>query len=411
MRIRSLAVSELSRDAKLLIAISGIFGVSFFGITMLLRVLYLLRLGYGPQFVGLFNAVGSLGFMAMSLPGGALGGRFGVRRTMLAGAVITVLGLVLMPLAEFFPAPVQGPWLITWRVGASMGWSVLSVNLVPLLIAVTRPESRNKACSMNSAARGMGALIGSLVGGMLPSLFAHVAGQTLGDPGPYRWGMWVGAAISLIALVPVALCRDENLAPPGRQSGSARAILSLPVVLLIAHAYVSHAGWAICQAFGSAYMDTELLLPASSIGLIVSAGQCAGILAALLTPRLASRVGNRWVLTITTLGMAISMVPLGLVRHWSAVVLAQLGIVALSAVWMPSLQVYQMELVQPQHRPLVYGVASMAMSLSFTTVNLGGGYLIRVAGYRPLFLVGALLSAAGGLLMMGMRGREAAGSG
>jgi MFS family permease len=403
LRSRPLTVSGLGRDTKLLIAVSGILGLGFYGITMLLRVLFVLRLGYGPQFVGLFNAVGSLGFMAMSLPGGALGSRIGVRRTMLIGAATTVMGMALMPVAEFLPDHVQGPWLITSRVSASMGYSVLSVNLVPLLIAVTRAEDRNKACSINSAARGMGAFVGSIFGGMLPGLFANAIGQTLGDPGPYRWGLWVGAFISLAAIIPVGLGHHVDPVASRKRSGPYGAILSLPIALMVAHVYVGHAGWAMCQAFGSAYMDTELDLRASLIGLIVSGGQCAAILAALLTPRLARRLGNGWILTATTLGMAVSMVPLGLVRHWAAVVVAQLGVVALSAIWMPTLQVFQMELVEPQWRSMVYGAVSMAISLSFTSVNLGGGYLIGAAGYRSLFLLGALLSAAGGVLMLGIQ--------
>jgi predicted MFS family arabinose efflux permease len=83
-----------------------------------------------------------------------------------------------------------------------------------------------------------------------------------------------------------------------------------------------------------------------------------------------------------------------------------LGVVALSAIWMPALQVFQMEMVDAQWRSVVYGAVSMSMSLSFTSVNLGGGYLIAAAGYRSLFMAGALLSAVGGALMLGIQ-REA----
>jgi hypothetical protein len=57
----------------------------------------------------------------MSLPGGALGRRFGVRDTMIAGAVVTVLGMVLMPMAEFLPDHGQDAWLLARRTASSMG--------------------------------------------------------------------------------------------------------------------------------------------------------------------------------------------------------------------------------------------------------------------------------------------------
>ncbi len=56
MNARLRALLQSSRDAKLLIATSGIFAISFFGIQMLLRVLYILRLGHGPECVGLVGA-------------------------------------------------------------------------------------------------------------------------------------------------------------------------------------------------------------------------------------------------------------------------------------------------------------------------------------------------------------------
>jgi MFS family permease len=86
------------RDAKLLIAVSGVFAISFFGIQMLLKVLYILRLGYGPEYVGLFGASSALAYMAMGLPSGALGSRIGARKIMLLGGVLTVLGMAILPL-------------------------------------------------------------------------------------------------------------------------------------------------------------------------------------------------------------------------------------------------------------------------------------------------------------------------
>jgi predicted MFS family arabinose efflux permease len=102
---------------------------------------------------------------------------------------------------------------------------------------------------------------------------------------------------------------------------------------------------------------------------------------------------------MTTLGMAVSLVPLALIPHWAAAGLGRLGIVVLSAIWMPALQVFQMELVDPRWRSLAYGAVSMAMGLGFGSVSLAGGYLIAAQGYRTLFLIGVGLSTAGAALM------------
>jgi hypothetical protein len=86
----------VGRDSSSLIAVSRVFGIGFFAITVLLRVLYVLCLGYGPEAVGLCNVVGSLGPMVMSLSGGGC-----------ESAVVMVSGVVLMPVVGFLAHHVQ----------------------------------------------------------------------------------------------------------------------------------------------------------------------------------------------------------------------------------------------------------------------------------------------------------------
>jgi len=95
---------SFGRDARLLLAASGLFALPFYGIQMVLRVLYVLRLGHGPEYVGLFSSVGAFAYMGMGLPSGALGRRFGIRKTMLAGGAITVVGMAFFPFTEYLPA-------------------------------------------------------------------------------------------------------------------------------------------------------------------------------------------------------------------------------------------------------------------------------------------------------------------
>ena len=102
--------SKFSRDVNLLLLTTGILAISFFGIQMLLKILYVLRLGYGPAYLGMFNAAGALGYMAMSLPSGALGSRLGLKRVMTAGVTISMFGVAMMPFAEFVPLWSRSSW-------------------------------------------------------------------------------------------------------------------------------------------------------------------------------------------------------------------------------------------------------------------------------------------------------------
>jgi MFS family permease len=395
-------LSEFQRDAQLLIVTTGIFGVSFFGIQQLLKVLYMLRLGYGLEYIGLFNATGAMAYMAMSIPSGALSNRFGARPVMLAGGILTVIGMAILPLVEFVPEWARQPWPILSQVVLTGGWSMFNVNMVPALMALTTGENRNQAYSLISILRGLGTFLGTIFGGLLPGLLVYLLGQSLDMPAPYRLSLLIGAALGLVGLVPLfRVSPIKSVGVSGYDQGEG-PFPTLPLALVIIHVYFSHGAWATCQAFCNAYLDTTLRLSAASIGLITGLGQVAAILAPLFNPSLAARWSNGWVLMATTLGTGVSLLPLALLPHWAPAGLGNLGVMALAAIWMPAFQVYQMELVSSRWRALAYGIVSMAMGFTFASVSLAGGYIIAAWGYSTLFLVGVVMCVIGTAVMWGI---------
>ncbi|HUT19686.1 MAG TPA: MFS transporter [Anaerolineae bacterium] len=407
MRIRSGTFSRLERDAKLLIAVSGISAISFFGIQMLLKVLYILRLGHGPEYVGAFGASSALAYMAMGVPSGLLGRRFGTRTMMLVGGVGCTLGMAMLPLTEFAPASLRDAWPFFSQVALTLSWSMLNVNVVPALMAIATPDVRDAAYALTGAVRSLGMFLGTLFGGLLPGLFAQILGDSLGEPAPYRYALFVGAGLSALSLLPLVMIGQPQPRAAGAHEAKRGAFPLLPIALMVGYVYLRHAGWATCQAFCNAYMDTELQLSTSSIGLITGAGQFLAMLASLATPRLAARRGNAWTLVMTTMGIALSLLPMGLFAHWTAAGLGRLSILVLTAAWMPAFQVFQMELVESEWRSLAYGAVAMAMGLGFASTSLAGGYVIAAAGYRVLFLIGAALCAAASVVMWAIARRDA----
>ena len=89
-----------NRDVRLYMVTLGLIGFSYFGITSVLLNLYLLRLGYGTEFIGLVNGIVAVGFAGFSLPAGIIGGRWGTRRAMIAGVSLIVTAFALLPAAE-----------------------------------------------------------------------------------------------------------------------------------------------------------------------------------------------------------------------------------------------------------------------------------------------------------------------
>ncbi len=393
---------RLARDARLIIISTAVLGISFFGIQMLLNVLYILRLGYSVEYVGMFNASGAFTYILSSLPAAAVGNRMGLRAAMILGGAITVLGLAILPMVEYVPASLQTSWPILSQIVITIGWALISINQVPALMVVTTAQNRTSAYALNGVARGVGTFVGTIAGGFLPMIFAFFMQDGVDAPGPYRAALWMGSLLAILGLIPLIRMSPTKPVIRSAHQETAAPFPVWPVGLLVLHVYLSQIGPAACQFFCSAYMDTTLLLSAAAIGLLTGIGQFTTILAPLLTPRLVDRYGNGWTLMATSLGMAISLLPLALIPHWAAAGTGRLGALALAAIWMPALQVYQMELVDQRWRSLTFGIVSMAMGCAYASVGFVGGRVVATWGYGTLFGLGLGMTLLGTALMGGI---------
>lgn len=390
-------------DVNMLLIVIGLVAVSFFGIQTFLKTFYVLRLGYGMVFFGVFNSASALSYMVMSLPAGALGSRLGLTVTMRLGIIVTVLGMAMLPLTESAPALFRYYWPVFSMMVVSGGYALFSINMVPALMGLTSDENRNSAYATTGVLRGLGAFVGTPFAGLLPGVIASMTGVGLDSPAPYRLALWLSPAVLLLALFPLMRIGDAERSGKHEETPTLPGSFPVaPVSLLILFVWFSQAAGATCYSFCNAFMDVELQLSTFAIGIISSAGQFASIFAPMLLPMLARRRGNGWTLMATTVGGAVSMIPLILIPQWFAAALGQFASMVLSAVRMPALQVYQMEMIEKRWRSLAYGAVNTAMGLSFGLVSFGGGQIIERWGYTSLFAMGVILSFFGATIMWGM---------
>jgi MFS family permease len=395
---------RFSRDARLLLALMFIVAIGYFGILTLLRALFVLRLGRGPEYVGLYGAVSSMSFALMCLPGGALGRRFGMRRVMRIAGPVMVLGMFLLPVARFTVGWVQYLWPLAAQGLAMFGWATLWVNMGPALLAATAPERRNAAFALLTALRSAGMFVGTLIGGALPGFFATRLGTDLEAPGPYGWAIWVGAAVASLSIVPLLGLGQLEPTPEAvadEEDDSDAPFPVLAVAVVLAHVVLTHVAWSTVQSFGDAYLDRQLRLPTASIGILAAAAQLASVAAPLIGPRLTASRGAGWVLGVASAGLGLGLLPLALVPHWAPAGLSRLLVLTLSGIWMPVVQVYMLQLAPVRWRTVVYGASSMGTAAAYGIASYVGGQVVAAAGYNRAFMLAAILPLIGSVLIWG----------
>jgi MFS family permease len=369
-----------------------VFAAAFLGITQLLRVIYLLRLGAGLELIGLLYAVGALLFGVLGLPSGALGARLGPRRAMLIGAAVLAGGLALLPLTELLSGPMRSVWPVIPELVNTLGWSLLVVNSVPILVATTTPENRKTAYALREALLGFANLAGMLLAGVLPATFALLLGTTTATPAPYRYGLAVSIVLGAVGVFLLARTGPLHYERHASALTAARAPWR-PIILLLLCGFLNQGAVASCRAFTYAYMDTAFGMPTSVIGLVSAAGMGLAVVAALNSARVARRYGSSGAMMLSSVALALDLLMMALVPHWVAAALGTMIVLGLFSLWMPPYQTLQMEFAAPGQRAIVSG-------LGFGTISLIGGRLASTAGYPALFLLGVVLALASAALMV-----------
>ena len=379
LRIPSLG--EFRKDTRLILISSGIFSVGFFGVQTLLKVLYILRLGYGLEYIGIFTATSALTYMAMSLPSGALGNRFGLKPAMVLGGVLTTAGMVMLPHgrdhaglgARFVADPVaDGADRRLGHVQHQHGAGADGRDHEPHArrrLRVERHVARRRDLFRHHGGRSVAH---DVRGG---------AGQSIDGPAPYRWALLVGAAFGVAGMIPLLRVNVEEAQDVAVETEAHGAFPLALVAVASLHVILINGSFAACQSFCSAYMDTDLNLSTAAIGFLTAIGQFLAILAPVAMPYLGVRRSHAWTLMVVGGLTAVMLVPLALIPTWQVAGVSRMGLLALSALWMPALQVFQMTVIERHWRSLAYGTVSTAMGFAYGTVSLVGGFIAASMGY------------------------------
>ena len=386
------------RDVRLFLFAAALLGFSISGVRSVLFNLYLLRLGHGPEVVGLANAAGWLALAGFSLVAGAIGTRWGSRRALLAGMVLLVGGTGLLPLAELVSIAWQVAWLLASTVLVYLGLALYYVNSMTFMMGATGPRERGQAFVAQVALETLAGFAGSLIGGALPAVFAALLDVSTQDPASYRYPQVLAAVLLIPGVLVLSKAREHRTTQPQeRKRATGQAPYALILILTIA-VMLRLAGRSAVRVFFNVYLDTELAASTGTIGAMSAGALLLSVPAALAATPLVRRWGSIRTITAAGLGMGLSMLPLALFSNLTAAGAGFIGVTACFAVTTGPMRRYCQEIVAPGWRATMSGVLMTGVGLTNAAMSLGGGYAIAIAGFRGMFLLGTALTAAGALL-------------
>lgn len=421
-------VRRIRREAWIVLAGAGVRGLAWNGLSDTLVSLYLVRMGHGPAFVGLAAAVGNFGYALAAMPGAAVARRVGARLGLIAGSGTWALGLVLLSLADLVPAAWQAPWILMMRLLASVGLALDAVSGQPYLAASTTPDERPHAFAMMQALTPLGAFLGSLLAGLLPGVLVRTVLPGAGLDGPRAYGATLALGtltylplLGLLLTLPrreaavaagaAVVPADAPAAPPSVRATRSRKVRGsdlpaaragyggrapygvLGAVALVCLLRVS--GEFTARTFFSVYLDVTWVVSAAQIGGAVAVANLLTVPAPLVTPLLVRGWGRAATIALGALGVAASIMALGLAPGWAFAGGAFVAMNVMAAMARSVWSVMVQESVDPGWRPMAAGVSNLASGMGIAVMSSVGGVMAAALGFRATFTTAAVLVALG----------------
>ncbi|MBV8694201.1 MAG: MFS transporter [Ktedonobacteraceae bacterium] len=408
---------HFQRNARLYLLSNALSGISA-GIVLVLYNLYLSSLGYRADFIGLVLFVGAVGVGIAIFPAGVCVDRFGGKLVLLCSNLAfaaAVAGQIL------FPQPV--PLLITSFLAGATAAFFLVVN-APYLTANSAPEERPHLFSLNIVL-GLGTIVlGEPLGGALPSWFRSipwligplpswlVAAQP--EPRSYQLAVLFAGILAVPSLIPIFLLSDDrpallqDIPVPQRLASSLvervlsttrawrqqfhiRKVLAHPAFVVLLVQVLLGLGMGLFIPYFNLYFVKQLKASPTFFGLIDGAANAITALFTLFAPLLAARIGKITTITITRLIAIPLLLTIGLTNLLPLAAILYLFRQGLMDMSLGIFQVFSMEIVPQQHRGLVNSIYQAFSQVAFALSVPLGGLIIAHRGYRPVFMLGAIL--------------------
>jgi MFS family permease len=426
----------LNRNARLYLFSNALQAVSA-GALGIIYTLYLKALGYGTDFIGLALVVGTVGGGLGIVPAQWVVRRWGWRRTLIWSDVIGAVSLAVQVLIPTVPVIL----VTTLGIGASVAL-VLVVN-APFLAANSDSEERTAVFALSNALGFLAAVLGGLLGGFLPGIFASDAVrhagviQTLAPllarghlAQSYELAILATGAIALPSILPIfwlteaptpdprapsggprpvgalSAAEGEGGAAPGAGLGTwwrrdqwpatlgmVRALAEGPIGRFAATQSILGFGAGLFGPYVALYFVNALGASVRFFGVLSSALTILLAVGSLAIVPLAARLGKIRAAVATQLLSLPFLLTLGLAPTLVIAAVALLIRGPLMNASGPALQAYLMERTAPAQRVVASGVYNVSWQVAGALGAGVGGVLIAHLGYHAVFVAAAALYA------------------
>lgn len=342
-----------------------------YGVVVPVMPVYARELGIGELGLGILFASYALGNIVAALPFGLISDRFGRRPFLVFGMLAMAGAFVLYAYSTTYISLFLSRFLD--GVTAAANWSVG----LAIIADVYPAGERGQGMGTVMGAMGAGAIAGPALGGILYDRMGYKA--------PFLLVAAICMAAGLFALVSREL---KDLPPQGSKEGygrMARAVFAYPgIALTLVIVMMGTVSLGILEPLYPGYLEENLGLGSSAIGLLFALSVLAYTLSSPLVGRFSDRIGKRGLMTWGLLSTAVTAPALVFAGNLALVAL----LFALCGITIALFETPTLPLIADRigggERGEAYGTAfglfNMAWAIGYMLGPAAGGFLAQKHG-------------------------------
>ena len=376
----------IGRDARLTI-VSWMFYAFAFGINDVLFNLYLLEAGYGEDFLGFFLSISMFLVGGLAIFAGIVADRYSRKKILLVSNTIIFIGFFLQ-YSTLTPI-----YLLLSQLFYGIGYGFNGVCWQPYTTSVTSEEERVHVFSVRFAFFLVASLLGSLVGGFLPSLFSSL-GLAINLLSAYRLSLWMALipiGLGVLAIIPM---KTDKIVKK-RRFGFSNVIHRRFIGKYALAWTISGLGAGMFVHFFNVFFSLAFAADEVTIGIIFAINTLVMALGNFTSPAIVDRFGKLG----TIIWFQIFSVPFLFLLSWSPVLyIGVIGYVSralfINIAW-PVMDVFYMEGLDNEEQATAMGVINTGDSLGRAVgLNIAGMMLASGFLRAPYFLAGILYAVS-----------------
>nr|WP_321496148.1 MFS transporter [uncultured Methanolobus sp.] len=386
-------IKEFTPNARMFLTYVFLISLNL-GVYKVIFNLYILRLGYSEDFLGLILSLTSIATGVFSIPSAIICDRIGRKNTLLLSCLLLALSLVFL----YNTTSKELLMFFSILYGASSALNIVTGST--FMLENSKPFERMHLFSMYQLIYTGATMAGNLIGGVFPAVLAKMTAMDASGSLAYRITLLLSLTTIMISFLPLLKVREgKAITHQNKRSYVFSTLLRSEHTLKMILVYSIYGlGWGLALPYFNVYLDVILNASSDEIGVMFSLAEVLMMIALLFLPGLTERYGK---IKIASLVQILS-IPF-LLMFISTPILYLVGFAyimrsTLMNLANPILNNFKLEIVSEEQRATMNSITWMTCYIFVGIGTYIGGYILAAGDYKLPFIITCGMYAAAAVL-------------